>query len=529
MKLTVWPACLMLCIQSSWAADPAWVGSKTCAPCHAEIYSKYNATPMAISSGPANSAAVPSQSFSANGGFQYSIIQQASKLFLDFQKPGTKSAVRRELSYFVGSGAVARSYLTAVDGFLYEAPATYYSRIGKWAPSPGYDRYSYPFLTRAIAPACLGCHASGVQAIAGTQNGYQSPPFLEGGVSCERCHGPGAQHASNGKPQDIINPVKLAPERRDSVCAQCHLSGEIRVDRAEKSMRNFTAGSKLSDFTTTFVRATASPAMKVTSHVENLAQSACSRISGNRLWCGSCHDPHFVPPPAEKASWFRSKCQTCHDTAVCGRGDNCIACHMPASSVTDAEHVVYTDHSIPKRATPRNQKTSPSTVTQFPLATFAATPTTPRDQGLAYAIVAIREQNALYSARAFELLKEAEQQNPNDPQTLSYLADLYKTRKDDQNAVRLFQRLYAVDPTQSSAPMNLGAYQMEQGHDEEAIRLFKEALRISPALLLVRLNLAVALNRTGQSAQARAVLEKALEFNPSFTAARELLAQIRSR
>ena len=173
------------------------------------------------------------------------------------QKPGATSAVRRELSYFVGSGAVARSYLTAVDGFLYEAPATYYSRIGKWAPSPGYDRYSYPFLTRAIAPACLGCHASGVQAIAGTQNGYQSPPFLEGGVSCERCHGPGAQHASNGKPQDIINPVKLAPEQRDSVCAQCHLSGEIRVDRAEKSMSNFTAGSKLSDFTTTFVRATA--------------------------------------------------------------------------------------------------------------------------------------------------------------------------------------------------------------------------------------------------------------------------------
>ena len=165
----------------------------------------------------------------------------------------------------------------------------------------------------------------------------------------------------------------------------------------------------------------------------------------------SCHDPHFVPSPAEKASWFHAKCQTCHDAAVCGRGNNCIACHMPASSVTDAEHVVYTDHSIPQRATPRNQKTSPSTVTQFQLATFAGTPTTPRDQGLAYAIVAIREQNALYATRAFELLKQAERQNPNDPQTLSYLADPYKARKDDQNAVRLFQRLYAVDPTQSSA------------------------------------------------------------------------------
>ena len=75
--------------------------------------------------------------------------------------------------------------------------------------------------------------------------------------------------------------------------------------------------------------------------------------------------------------------------------------------------------------------------------------------------------------------------------------------------------------------MNLGAYQMEQGHYEDAIRLFREALRISPALVLVRLNLALALIQVGQKAEARSVLEKALEFNPSFTAAQELLARIR--
>jgi Tfp pilus assembly protein PilF len=75
--------------------------------------------------------------------------------------------------------------------------------------------------------------------------------------------------------------------------------------------------------------------------------------------------------------------------------------------------------------------------------------------------------------------------------------------------------------------MNLGAHQMEQGHDEEAISLFREALRISPALGLVRLNLAVALLHRGQTGEARSVLEKALELNPSFTAARDLLEQIR--
>jgi len=248
-----------------------WIGSKVCGNCHGDIYRKYAITPMAVTSGPAASAAVPDQSFSANSGYRYSIVHRDQRLSLEFGKE------RRELTYFVGSGASARSYLMAVDDFLYEAPATYYSRPGAWAPSPGYDRYSYPFLTRAIAPACLQCHATGVQPISGTQNGYQSPPFLAGGVGCERCHGPGAAHAANAKRADIVNPAALPPEQRDSVCAQCHLSGEIRVDRAGKSMTGFTAGDKLSAYTIAFVRAASSPGMKVTSHVEDLAQSACSQ------------------------------------------------------------------------------------------------------------------------------------------------------------------------------------------------------------------------------------------------------------
>jgi cytochrome c-type biogenesis protein CcmH/NrfG len=510
-----------------------WVGSKVCANCHGEIYRKYAATPMAMTSGPAASATVPDQSFSANAGYRYSIVHRDRNLLLEFGKARREPAYRgireltykeiRELTYFVGSGASARSYLMAVDDFLYEAPATYYSRTGAWAPSPGYDRYTYPFLTRAIAPGCLQCHATGVQPIPGTQNGYQSPVFLEGGVGCERCHGPGSAHAASGKREAIVNPAALPPDRRDSVCAQCHLSGEVRVDRAGKSMTAFTAGDKLSAYTIAFVRATSSPGMKVTSHVEDLAQSACSRASGTRLWCGSCHDPHAGPPQAEKAAWFRSKCQSCHAPAVCKRGDNCIACHMPATAVADADHVVFTDHSIPRRPVPRNRKPA----TGAPLAAFGGTPAGPRDLGLAYAIVALREQNAVYGTRAFDLLREADHQNPNEPQTLSYLADLYKTRKDDQNAESLYRRLYVLDPTQSSAPTNLGAYEMERGHNEEAIRLFQEALRISPALVLVRLNLAAALIRMGKIAEARTVLEKALWFNPSFPAAREMLDRIR--
>ena len=386
--------------------------------------------------------------------------------------------------------------------------------------------FTYPFLTRAIAPACLQCHATGVRPTPATQNGYQTPPFLEGGVGCEKCHGEGARHAASGKARDIVNPVSLPPPRRDSVCAQCHLSGEIRVDRAGKSMSDFKPGEKLSDYTVAFVRSTSTPGMKVTSHVENLAQSACARASGDRLWCGSCHDPHFVPAATQKAAWYRSKCQTCHAASVCQRGENCVACHMPTSPVSDADHVVYTDHSIPRRIAPRNARPQ----ADAPLVPFGGAEANDRERGLAYAIVALREQNEGYSARAFDFLRASERTHPDDHLTLSYLADLYKTGKgnpkDDSAAATLYSRLYSVDPTQSSAPMNLGGYQMEQGHYPEAIRLFQEALRISPGLVLVRMNLAVALIRVGRRTEARSVLEKALELNPAFTAARTLLHQI---
>ena len=482
---------------------------------------------MALSSGRAGGLMLDKGSFSGNSGYQYSIVPQNQELVLEFRKSTAESYERRELPYFVGSGSAARSFLIQVDNFLYEAPATYYTLPRSWALSPGYNRYTYPFLTRAIAPGCLQCHATGVRAIPGTQNGFRSPPFLEGGVGCERCHGPGARHAATGNARDIINPASLPAAQRASVCAQCHLSGEIRVDRAGKSMNDFIAGEKLSGYTTAFIRAGSSIGRKVTSHVENLAQSACSRASGDRLWCGTCHDPHFVPSASEKAGWYRAKCQTCHSPSVCKRGDNCVSCHMPAGSVSDAEHVVYTDHSIPRRAVPRRAVPhGQELAANAQLAPFESASGSPRDLGLAYAILALREQNAVYRDRAFDLLREAVRLAPDDPQTLSYLADLYKTRKDDKTAALLYQRLRMADPTQSSAPTNLGAYQMEQGHYEEAIRLFQEALEISPALVLVRLNLAVALIHTGQTAKARSVLKKALEFNPSFTAARDLLDRI---
>jgi hypothetical protein len=495
---------LLLALTASLpAADSA-----VCAKCHVDIVRAYARTPMAMSSGRAGTGLHPPKSggtFSdPRSVYYYSVGHDAKGWAFTFGRKSEPNSTRK-LPWYVGSGASASAFLIDVDGFLYEAPVTWYGRTQFWFLSPGYQNYAYPFLTRAIAPGCPECHASGIRHKPGTQNGYGSPPFEFGGVSCERCHANAQAHAQ-GK-GTVVNPATLAPKQRDSVCAQCHLTGEVRVDGIG------------------FVRAGGLNDTRVTSHVENLAQSACARASGDKLWCGTCHDPHTVPSPAAKSAWFQAKCQTCHAPNDCkaGQKQNCIACHMPRNTTLDAEHVVQTDHSIPRR--PRTLPAGRPDP-DAPLVPFGGATAGPRELGLAYAILAVRENNKTYADRAFNLLGEAFKTNPEDPQTLSYLADLYKKRHDDGRALELYRTLHLVDPTDSGASAALGAYAMESGDLDSAIALWIDALSRNPALLLVRANLANALIRKHRPADARAVLLKALEFNPSFAAARNLLKTI---
>jgi hypothetical protein len=329
----------------------------------------------------------------------------------------------------------------------------------------------------------------------------------------------------------MINPAKLAAAERDSICGQCHLSGEIRVAKAGRDDLAFTPGARLTDVLTVFVRTGSASPLRVTSHVENLAQSACKRASGDRLWCGTCHDPHSVPAAKEKAAYYRAKCLTCHRTADCrapqssrqANDDSCAACHMPRNPPSDIDHVVFTDHSIRRRAAPPSAA-SPAAAAE--LAPFGGGEVSVRDTGLAYATLALREQNDAYRERGFRLLQEAAARGTADAPALAYLAEFYRDRKDDAHALPLYEQSWRMDSSQSAVAVAIGAYQMQRGNLQEAIRWWKQALAINPALLLTRTNLATALARTGYPQEAQATLREALEFNPSFQEARDLINRI---
>jgi len=463
-----------------------------------------------------------------HGAFSYRVTPDYRFEFTEQSAREPISGVRG-LRYFVGSGAAAQTFLMDDGGFLFESPVTYYGQSESWKASPGFESYEYPYLNRPIVPGCLQCHASGIQARPLTFNAYAAQPFLQGGVACERCHAAGGDHIANGA--KMINPAKLGGAARESICEQCHLSGVVRVPKPGRDGVALTPGSRLADEMTVFVRAGVTTDLTVTSHVENFAQSACKRASGDKMWCGTCHDPHTVPEPAVKAAYFRSKCLTCHAVSDCGgtqvsrnaNGDSCIACHMPRNPASDVEHVVFTDHAIRRR--PPERRVSPAADAE--LVPYAGYTGTKRDLAVGYAIVALRDSNRVYRARAFELLKQVRAEGGADAMALAYLAEFYRDARDDAHALPLYEEVWREDRSQYAAAAALGAYAMQRGNLNEAIRLWQETLAVNPALTLVRVNLATALERVGRREEARAVVEKALEFNPASKEAREKSTALR--
>jgi hypothetical protein len=457
-----------------------FAGSAACRPCHAQIVDKYAKTPMARSSGRVDRA--PAGQFSA-AGHRYR-VENNRLYFAQGSAP---------LDYFVGSNTAGRSYLFAREGYLFELPVTWYQRKRAWDASPGYEDEPDVRLDRAIDPTCLSCHSSRLQPIYGTQNRYADPPFLEDGVACERCHGPGSEHIRNPADAAMVNPTKLGPEERDSICAQCHLTGEARIERRGRRFAEFRPGQRLSDFVTYFVWAPKNPMMRVTSHVEKLAMSACKRSVGDSLWCGTCHDVHA------NANRTQAACIGCHRTAH-HRDESCAECHMPSAKTVDVAHGVATNHDIERSWLPRS-----TTNKRRELQPFLGEVDT-RGLGLAYAAVG--------DPRAREYLLRAK---PADAPILIQLAAL------GQDPIRNYEAALQEDPSNPVALVNLGALYAQTGKLGDSAQVWERALDVNPAIEAAALNLA----RIRAATEARAVLERYLMFNPGSSSARSALRALR--
>jgi hypothetical protein len=496
-----------------------------CRPCHALQVSGYAKTAMAHSL--SHTVSVPSGSFVHTiSGTKFSIRSMPGSAEIAFER-GEFSGTYQS-AYVIGSGTHASGLLIRVRDYLFQAPVSYYADRGKWGAAPGFESMQSLDFTRPVTPQCLFCHADRARPVPGTLNRYENPAVSGEAISCGRCHGDAQAHLRNPGPGNIVNPAKLPPRARDSVCEQCHLNGEARVLNPSRVWADFRPGEDLEQTFSVYVRDTrAGPAeasIKVISHAEQLALSACARHSGAKLWCGTCHDPHAQP--ADPVSYFRRRCLECHGQALLEThakpADNCIGCHMPKREARDGAHTPFTDHLIarvPRPGTSENPALTKLRAWREPSGVLAV-----RNLGLANVDAGMRLQSNALIGEGANQLEQAAGPFPRDSAILADLGLVLLRAGQKLDAVKVLQAALSIAPETALAHIHLGDAYKELGSYEKAAAEFNRAIELDCSLQDAYRSLVETYLRAKQPDAARQTLQRYLEFMPQNIAAKTALA-----
>ncbi|MGO9434471.1 MAG: cytochrome c3 family protein [Terracidiphilus sp.] len=506
-----------------------------CAPCHRAIYERYRKTPMANASGSASEGFIAADFEHTASGIHYRITEEAGHVRLGYERNEFARMLsgRQELRYFVGSGKRGRTYLFEQQGYWFEAPINWYAKKQMWDMAPHYlDAREMPF-TMAVDPGCLHCHASGVaSALPDARNHYAGEPFAEGGITCAACHGDASAHLASGGKTHMLNIDALEAVRRDSVCLNCHLEGQVGVDRLGKKIEKFVPGDDLFDYTLFFVyRNENGSGGRATSQYEALLKSACMQKSGDKLTCTTCHDPHGSPAPEERVAFYRKRCLECHNATGFvekhhPENPDCTECHMARPPSNDIAHEQVTDHWIRKRV---SQERLPL-ATSGALVTVGGMTASDRDLGLAYAQMAVRGDQAA-GIRAMELLRRAETRSPEaekDHELHAQLGFLEQIDGKTEEAAKEYKMALEADAFDSLAAGDLALMDAQRHDVRDAIRLWGDVFGHDPSQLKAGMNLAVTECSQGDREAALGTLERMLVFSPDDQQAKSFAAQIRT-
>ncbi|MGC1781746.1 MAG: hypothetical protein WA708_04445 [Acidobacteriaceae bacterium] len=421
------------------------------------------------------------------------------------------------VDYVIGSGTHATGYLIKLGDHLFQSPVSYYSRLAAYALAPGYEQQAYPNFSRPVGESCVFCHAGSFNAVAGTQNEYRGTPFPHPAISCNRCHGDVTAHLENPNAANIVNPENLNTAARDSVCEQCHLIGVARVLNPGKRFSDFQVGQPLEE-TFTIYRSEAPKGtmvpFRVISQSEQLALSKCKIKSGEKMWCGTCHDPHYEP--IDPVTYFREKCMQCHAKTAFSpdhppKTSNCIGCHMPTRDAKDGRHTAFTDHRIQLIS-----ENGPAEEAAFPgkeassIVPWRASPPKLAKRNLGIALVNIgMETNSLKQvASGYQMLAEVQQKFSQDCEMYYAMGTALYLEKRYGGAVHAFEQAVRFDPISSPKEASLGQAYAAMGDQKQAEQHLEKAMELDSMNLTAAALLISVYQRTGESKKASELSRK---------------------
>lgn len=557
-------ASLAIVLVASTLQASDYVADSACASCHQSKFASYQGVGMAQSMRRPRAEVLiedfrNAKFFHAPSQCHYEMAWKDGKLvFRRYQVDGDGrriNAIDQQVDWIVGSGHRSRVYFYRVpSGEMYQLPIAWYTQERAWGMAPGYDRADNDGITRAVRRECLFCHNAYPAEVKEGSDAHWKPQIfpadLPEGTGCQRCHGPGARHVdaamSGGDAASlraaIVNPARLAPALRDSVCFQCHLLpavSMIGVRRFDRGDYSFRPGQPFSDYMLHVdIDEPARPRegrFEINHHAYRLRQSLCFVKGG--ITCISCHDPHQPLKKDPRLANVTSVCLGCHgrheSKAANIAADDCVACHMPRRRTQDVVRVVMTDHRIQRRPPPGDllapfPEHDPD-ISGFEFLDRNAAPS--GGLGEVYRAVTVLRVMPRNAPAAQHLSKNLAATTAPIPRY-----DLIAARLQQRQFQAALETLAALGPATTSDTLLRdwrGIAEVGIGKTEDGLADLRAAASAVPDQPEYQFNLATILHRTGRDADALPLLTRSVELRPNFVAAwvmrAEALAALKRR
>jgi predicted CXXCH cytochrome family protein len=320
-----------------------YVGSRACQSCHADLYARWQKTPMA------NVVRDPRE--------------HPDAIIPDLATNTINKFNQDDVGLVYGSIWKQR-YFTKIGDDYYPQQAQWDISNRVWRRyfvENGTDWWAtlYPpdNMKRPTSALCDGCHSVNFN--------ITDHNVTEWNVGCERCHGPGSEHVANPSRNNIQNPARMDYVHANDVCIQCHSQGRPLTNPIEGKYYDwpvgFHAGLNLQDYwqleehklgETTFTHFADGTAHKNRMQGNDFVQSLMYRRG---IACYNCHDVHGTNNPAQLRLPVDQNqvCLQCHGPnsrfgprgatpeqhtqhKAGSAGSRCVECHMPRIETTIA-------------------------------------------------------------------------------------------------------------------------------------------------------------------------------------------------
>ncbi len=382
--------------------DADYVGSETCGDCHNVIYTRWQSSPHAnmtrkptpdsvVGNFVSGSWMIPNEArlseFDTLPAIQ--TYTQDGNYFMSLRRPNSDEYVPFKVAYVIGY-QYRQTYLTLeAGGVLRRLPLEWSVVRQEFFPYWNMQENSLPTMEDLWAQMgslnsawnlfCARCHTTHLTILNKDANHtYAVAEWVDSGIACEACHGPGGHHVNyyahnyvnrvvafvNGRLRNqptayIANPAKLTTGQDLSTCGRCH-GPDITMATTEVYRvyePGYSQEGRINDLSTYFKQMPLQPGRDnatvevwddgmpkgIAMIFRSFIESTCYQEA--RVRCYDCHDPHEngnprIPGILEPSAVSDGYCFRCHqalETQIAEHtrhepgtpGSFCYDCHLP--------------------------------------------------------------------------------------------------------------------------------------------------------------------------------------------------------